>query len=123
MSWKDEAEQIERRRARARELGGSQAVERQHARGRLTVRERIAGLADADSFREVGATAGHTEPDAPDAFTPTNVVTGTVRIGGRAATGLRSASRYQDRLSATSARETPSRSQCRSRNTLSPSET
>lgn len=85
MSWKDEAEQIERRRARARELGGSEAVERQHARGRLTVRERIAGLADADSFREVGATAGHTEPDAPDAFTPTNVVTGTVRIGGRPA--------------------------------------
>ena len=64
MSWKPEVEQIERRRAAARELGGAQAVSEQHARGRLTVRERIDRLADPDSFREQGPLAGHAELDA-----------------------------------------------------------
>jgi acetyl-CoA carboxylase carboxyltransferase component len=82
MSWQDEADEIERRRARAREQGGGDAVARQHERGRGTVRERIAALADKESFREYGETAGTTENEA-GAFSPTNVVTGTARVDGR----------------------------------------
>ncbi|MDX1649579.1 MAG: carboxyl transferase domain-containing protein, partial [Myxococcota bacterium] len=88
MSWKDEADEIARRRARAEGMGGPDAVARQHARGRLTVRERIAALVDPESFREVGATAGSAEGGAdagggPAPFTPANVVVGTARVGGR----------------------------------------
>lgn len=86
MSWKDEVEEIARREALARAQGGPEAVARQHARGRLTVRERLAALVDPESFREIGATAGATEPGPeghPDSFTPANVVVGTARIEGR----------------------------------------
>jgi acetyl-CoA carboxylase carboxyltransferase component len=78
-------DEIERRRERAREQGGADAVARQHARGRLTVRERVAALVDAGSFREHGETAGVSETDAGGrtTFTPANVVVGTARIEGR----------------------------------------
>ena len=86
MSWKDEVDEIEARRRRARELGGSEAVARHRARGRRTVRERIAGLLDADSFREFGETAGHAEVDSQGrtvSFDPSNIVVGLGRVGGR----------------------------------------
>ena len=40
MSWEKEVRGIEQRRQLARELGGPEAVAKQHDRGRLTVRER-----------------------------------------------------------------------------------
>ena len=86
MSWDDEIDALERRRALAREQGGADAVARQHERGRGTVRERIAALADKDSFREYGDSAGQPELGADGSlrgFTPTNLVMGTVRIDGR----------------------------------------
>jgi acetyl-CoA carboxylase carboxyltransferase component len=86
VSWQDEADEIERRRRLAKEQGGAEAVLRQHARGRLSVRERIAALADKESFREYGEVAGESEPGGeggPDRFVPTNVVVGTARIDGR----------------------------------------
>jgi acetyl-CoA carboxylase carboxyltransferase component len=86
MSWQDEADEIEARRRAAQELGGKQAVERQHARGRLTVRERIERLVDAESFHEAGETAGDAERDEAGrlvSFRPTNFVVGAAKIGGR----------------------------------------
>ncbi len=86
MSWKDEVEEIERRRARALEQGGTEAVAKQHGRGRLTARERVAGLIDKDSFREIGGIAGTSERDEQGNtvdFTPTNVVMGMASVGGR----------------------------------------
>ena len=86
MSWKPEADEIERRRALAREQGGAEAIARQHERGRLTVRERIAALVDAESFHEHGETTGVVETDAAGratGFTPANVVVGTAHIDGR----------------------------------------
>jgi acetyl-CoA carboxylase carboxyltransferase component len=86
MSWKEEADAIEQRRALAHEQGGPDAVERQHRRGRLSVRERIDALVDARSFREYGETAGvaeHDEGGRLTAFTPTNLVMGTARLDGR----------------------------------------
>ena len=86
MSWQEEVEEIRRRLELAREMGGAEAVARQHARGRRTVRERIEALIDPGSFREHGAMSGVSERDAEGRlvrFTPANVVTGTARIAGR----------------------------------------
>ncbi|MBW2270686.1 MAG: propionyl-CoA carboxylase [Deltaproteobacteria bacterium] len=86
MSWKPEVDGIEERRRLAKELGGAAGVERQHALGRLTIRERIAAFADADSFREQGPIAGHSELDENGAlrsFTPANYVLGLARVDGR----------------------------------------
>jgi len=88
MSWKPEVEGIEERRRRAAELGGPEAVARQHAQGRLTIRERIDRLVDPGSFSEHGAIAGQSELDAEGrliAFRGANYVVGTGRIDGRLA--------------------------------------
>lgn len=86
MSWKPEVEGIEERRRRALELGGEEAVAKQHELGRLTVRERIEGLVDPGSFQEQGPLAGHSElgPDGElQSFTPANYVLGLARVDGR----------------------------------------
>ncbi len=79
-------EEIERRRELAAQHGGAEAVAKQHARGRLTVRERIEALVDKGSFREYGGVAGHAElgeNGALESFTPATVVTGLARIDSR----------------------------------------
>ena len=86
MSWKPEVDGIERRRERARKQGGDEAVATQHARGRLTIRERIDGLLDRGSFQEQGPIAGVSETDDEGeltSFTPANYVVGLGRIDGR----------------------------------------
>ncbi len=85
MSWKPEVDGIEARREAALEMGGAEAVERQHEKGRLTVRERIEALGDEGSFREQGPIAGYGETDEEGrlvAFTPANYVLGTVSVDG-----------------------------------------
>ncbi len=58
MSWKAEADELVLRHSFADALGGPEAIDKHHAQGRLTVRERIAGLTDAGSFQEIGRLAG-----------------------------------------------------------------
>ena len=55
MSWQKEIDELRRREALAHKMGGEERVQRQHDNGRMTVRERVAALADADSFHEIGA--------------------------------------------------------------------
>ena len=86
MSWEKEVAGIEARRAEAIKLGGTEAVARQHAKGRLTIRERIDALSDPGSFREEGPIVGHgkmNEDGSLQAFTPGNYVLGTSQIDGR----------------------------------------
>jgi acetyl-CoA carboxylase carboxyltransferase component len=86
MSWEHEVDGIEARRRLARAHGGAEAVQRQHASGRLTIRERIDALVDPGSFDEQGAIAGHAEHDAEGrlvGFTPANYVLGLARMDGR----------------------------------------
>ena len=86
MSWRDEVEGIERRRELAEKQGGPDAIAKQHARGKLTVRERIAALVDKQSFREHGAIAGQSQLDEHGvlvSFTPASVVAGNALIDGR----------------------------------------
>src|SRR5437764_717276 len=63
MNWKPELDELARREAFAREMGGVDKVKRQHDQGRLTVRERIDGLIDKNSFHENGAISGIAEYD------------------------------------------------------------
>ena len=86
MSWQPELEELARREAFAREMGGPDKVKRQHDQGRLTVRERIDGVVDAGSFHEIGAVAGLGEYDEQGELkhvTPANCVFGRARIDGR----------------------------------------
>jgi acetyl-CoA carboxylase carboxyltransferase component len=82
VSWKPETDEIERRRALARRMGGPEAVARQHARGRMTARERIEALVDPGSFHEHGETAGAVDAGG-GTFTPANIVVGTAQVSGR----------------------------------------
>lgn len=85
MSWLPEAEEIARRRILAEACGGPEAVEKQHKAGKLTVRERIDGLMDAKSFREVGKLAGKAtyRDGVLTAFEPAPYVMGLGKIDGR----------------------------------------
>ena len=87
MSWEKEIDEVRRREALAQRMGGPDKVARQHAGGKLTVRERIDGLLDAGSFQEIGALSGAARYDAQGElaeFTPANLVIGRGRIDGRA---------------------------------------
>ena len=69
-------------------MGGEERVARQHASGRLTVRERLERLLDEGSFHETGALAGagtYGEDGELQDFVPANCVVGTGRIAGRRA--------------------------------------
>ncbi|MSP93579.1 MAG: methylmalonyl-CoA carboxyltransferase, partial [Myxococcales bacterium] len=73
MSWQAEIDELERRRALARQMGGAEKVARQHHFGKLSIRERIDAIADAGTFHEVGQLAGAGQYDADGnliAFTP-----------------------------------------------------
>jgi len=88
VTWEPELDELARRRGLAAAMGGAERVERQHASGRLTVRERIDRLLDDGTFREVGGLAGKADYDgegALTAFTPANTVVGEGRIDGRPA--------------------------------------
>src|SRR5215216_6562061 len=83
MGWEPELEELRRREELARRMGGEERVARQHASGRLTVRERIERLFDPGSFHETGALAGRGSYDADGElqdFLPANVVIGSGRI-------------------------------------------
>jgi acetyl/propionyl-CoA carboxylase alpha subunit/acetyl-CoA carboxylase carboxyltransferase component len=58
-----------------------EAAQKQHARGALTVRERIAGLCDTGSFQEFGGLIRNEKVE--NAAPADGVVTGTARIDGR----------------------------------------
>lgn len=85
MVWLPEIEELKRRIELAKQMGGPENVARQHAGGKLTVRERIERLLDPGSFREVGVLAGRAtyENGQLVAFRPANFVMGQGRINGR----------------------------------------
>ncbi len=86
MSWNAEIEEIHRRRALAEQCGGPEAVARHHAAGKLTIRERIAGVLDPGTFQEVGKLAGtatYGDDGKLTGFTPAPYVAGIGNIEGR----------------------------------------
>lgn len=86
VSWQSELDELAARQGLARRMGGPEKIERQRAGGKLTVRERIEQLLDADSFREIGSIAGKAQYDESGRlveFSPANFVMGRGRIEGR----------------------------------------
>ncbi len=83
---KEKAVRLEERREAARLGGGQKRIDAQHAKGKMTARERLSALLDAGSFEEFDAFVQHrcvhfgmdaTHPDGD------GVVTGTGTVGGR----------------------------------------
>jgi len=85
MVWQPEVNELRHRKELAEQMGGKEGVERQHSQGKLTVRERVAALADPGSFQEIGGLAGSAgyEGDRLTAFKPANTVIGSCTLNGR----------------------------------------
>ena len=85
MVWQPEIEELKHRKRLAEQMGGQEGIDRQHGRGKLTIRERIEELADPGSFQEVGTLAGSAKYDNDKlvAFTPANSVAGMCTLNGR----------------------------------------
>jgi len=86
--WKDEVEELNRRKHLAHQMGGEEQVSKQHDRGKMTVRERIDLLCDRDTFQERGMLAGVPTYDDQDnaglkEIVPCPFVMGIGKIGGR----------------------------------------
>jgi acetyl-CoA carboxylase carboxyltransferase component len=82
----DHLDVLRAKRAQALEGGGLERIAAQHARGKLTARERLALLLDAGSFQEMGALATHDETDfglADQRYPGDGVVAGFGKINGR----------------------------------------
>ena len=86
MSWEAEVKELERRRHLAKQQGGQNGIAKQHAKGRLTIRERIDEVLDAGSFREHGrATASPVYDDNDEVieYVPANYVVGFGKVEDR----------------------------------------
>jgi acetyl-CoA carboxylase carboxyltransferase component len=78
--------ELEARRGFAARMGGSEAIARWQAAGRLNARERVDALVDAGSFQEMGALAGkgrYAADGSLEAVTPSTQVMGLAEIEGR----------------------------------------
>ncbi|HSR30201.1 MAG TPA: acyl-CoA carboxylase subunit beta [Anaerolineae bacterium] len=86
MAQHDLNRELLRRREALRQGGGQQAIERQHARGKLTARERIDRLLEPGSFQEVDPFITHRHSDFgldEKRFPGDAVVVGFGQIDGR----------------------------------------
>jgi acetyl-CoA carboxylase carboxyltransferase component len=86
MSTDEKMQQLSQMRERALQGGGQERVERQHARGKMTARERLQVLLDPGSFRELDRFATHrTVGFGVEERKPLgdSVVTGWGKIDGR----------------------------------------
>ena len=83
---KEILEELEKRRANARLGGGAARIEAQHARGKLTARERIGAFLDEGSFEEFDMFVEHRATDfgmADSKVAGDGVVTGWGTVSGR----------------------------------------
>ena len=81
-----DGDQIEARRRQGKLGGGEARIEAQHARGKLTARERVTLLLDEGSFEEIDAFVEHRTTDfgmAKKRFVGDGVITGHGTVEGR----------------------------------------
>ncbi|MEM7363166.1 MAG: carboxyl transferase domain-containing protein [Pseudomonadota bacterium] len=85
MSWEPEVEEIKQRVQMAAQMGGEEGIAVQHGRGKLTIRERIDRISDANSFQEIGRLAGAATYDGNKLthVRPSNTVIGVAELNGR----------------------------------------
>jgi methylmalonyl-CoA carboxyltransferase 12S subunit len=85
-TMKERTTELREKRAKIKEGGGPQRIQKQHAAGKLSARERIDKLVDCESFQEIGHFAKHraTYFGMADKDLPADgVVTGCATIDGR----------------------------------------
>jgi len=82
-SREDATHELRRRRDKALGQGGPEKVTAQHAKGRLTARERVDLLFDAGSFREIGMFAHSDRREVGEDAPADGVITGVGSIDGR----------------------------------------
>jgi len=83
---RDKLEELRAMRAGAKLGGGSDRIAEQHAKGKLSARERITELLDPDTFQELGRLARHHISDfgmAERRYAGDGVVSGFGKISGR----------------------------------------
>lgn len=78
-------QQLADRKARALAMGGEDRIARQHAKGRLTARERISRLVDSGSFDELGLLAASEYPQMRDRTPADGKIAGFATVQGRPA--------------------------------------
>ncbi|HEX7196937.1 MAG TPA: carboxyl transferase domain-containing protein, partial [Candidatus Limnocylindria bacterium] len=86
MSTADKLERLRTLREESRLGGGARRLEQQHARGKLSARERLELLLDDDSFTELDAFVTHRASDFgldDERYLGDGVITGFGRIDGR----------------------------------------
>lgn len=86
MTWQPELDELMKREAFAKRMGGEDKIKRQHDSGRLTIRERVDALVDKGSLHEIGTIAGQAVYDENNDLvdlTPSNSFLGRARINGR----------------------------------------
>src|ERR1700692_762468 len=79
----DLVSQVRNEEEKIREGGGAKAIENQHAKGRLTARERIQRLVDPGTFFELGEYAAHGMYEEWGGAPAAGVITGLGRIHTR----------------------------------------
>ena len=82
MVWQPEIDELNQRKELAYKLGGEERVQKHLDNGKLTIRDRIATLADENSFRERGVLAGKAtyEDNELVDFRPSNYVMGLGKL-------------------------------------------
>ncbi len=86
MTWAKELKELRHREALAEQMGGEEKVARQHSRGKMDARARLAALCDEGSFREIGKIAGkghYDENGDLEAVLPAPFLFGRATINGR----------------------------------------
>jgi propionyl-CoA carboxylase beta chain len=86
MTWEKELEELRQREQLAEQMGGPDKVAKQHGRGKMDARARLAALVDDGSFREIGKIAGKGHYDANgdlQGVTPAPYLFGKALINGR----------------------------------------
>ena len=86
MTWQKELEELRKREKLAEQMGGPDKLARQHGRGKMDARARLAALTDEGSFREIGKIAGKGHYDENGDLkdvTPAPFLFGKALINGR----------------------------------------
>lgn len=83
---KNKFERLQNKKAQALLGGGVERIEKQHAKGKLTARERVELLMDEDTFEEIGQLVQHRSTDfgmENQKYYGDGVITGYGKISGR----------------------------------------
>ncbi|ACL03718.1 carboxyl transferase [Desulfatibacillum aliphaticivorans] len=83
MAFEKEMEKLAQKREQALAMGGPDKVAKQHAKGRLSARERINKLLDEDSFFEVGMFNHSDMPGMEDKTPADSKIAGYGKVDGR----------------------------------------